>query len=54
MAHQLAYRTGRWQSAEDLEYLAAESLVPSNEELRKIRDSLPFPQGWLEPAENPF
>jgi hypothetical protein len=33
---------------------AAERLVPSREELRKIRDALPFPAGWHEEDEKPF
>ena len=54
LRRKLAYRSARWQTAEDLEYLAAESLVPPNDELRKTRDALPFPQGWQEPGEKPF
>ena len=54
LSRKLAYRSARWQTAEDLEDLSAESLVPSDEELRAIRDSLPFPQPWLEPDEKPF
>jgi hypothetical protein len=42
------YRTSRWQTPDDLEDLAAESLAPSEEEFRGIRDSLPFPQAWLD------
>ena len=33
---------------------AAERLVPSREDLRKIRDALPFPAGWHEEDEKPF
>ena len=42
------YRTSRWQTADDIEDLAAESLAPSAEEFQRIRDSLPFPQAWLD------
>lgn len=48
------YLFARWKTAEDLEYLAAESLAPTEEEFRRIQASLPFPSAWLEPAEKPF
>ena len=44
----------RWQTAEDLEDLAAESLAPSREEFLAIRDALPFPQMWHEENTKPF
>ena len=43
-----------WRTPDDLEDLAAQALVPSDEELRSIRDALPFPQAWLEPGLKPF
>ena len=33
---------------------SAECLVPSREDLRKIRDALPFPAEWHEENEKPF
>ena len=44
----------RWQTAEDLEDLAAESLAPSREKFLAIRDALPFPQAWYEENTKPF
>ena len=32
----------------------AERLVPSREDLRKLRDALPFPTEWHEENEKPF
>ena len=43
-----------WQTADDLESIAAQRLVPPDAELRATRDSLPFPQGWLESSPKPF
>ena len=48
LRRKLEYRTSRWQTADDIEDLAAESLAPSAEEFQRIRDSLPFPQAWLD------
>ena len=48
LRRKLADRTSRWQTPEDLEDLAAERLAPSGAEFQKIRDSLPFPQAWLD------
>ena len=50
----IADMASRWQTAEDLEDLVAESLAPSRERLRAIRDSLPFPQAWHEETSKPF
>ena len=48
LRRKLEYRTSRWQTADDIEDLAAESLAPSAEEFQRIRVSLPFPQTWLD------
>ena len=50
----LARLVARWQTAEDLEDLAAESLAPSRERFLAIRDSLPFPEAWYEENTKPF
>jgi hypothetical protein len=54
LARRRDYRAARWQTPEDLEDLAAESLVPADAELRTIQARLPFPQGWLEADVKPF
>ena len=44
----------RPESATAIERTAAERLVPSRDELRRICDGLPFPEGWYEEIEKPF
>ena len=54
LGENLARLAARWQTAEDLEDLAAESLAPSRERFLASRDSLPFPQAWHEENTKPF
>ena len=44
----------RAEPAAAIERTAAERLVPSRDELRRICDGLPFPEGWYEENEKPF
>src|SRR5262249_43440695 len=44
----------RWHTAEDLEYLAAESLTPSREKLEAVERKCGFPQAWYDDDSVPF
>jgi hypothetical protein len=44
----------RWQTGEDLEDLAAESIAPSAEKLEAIRRQYGFPEAWYNDDSKPF
>ena len=46
--------SSRWQTVEDLEDLAAESLAPSAEKLEAVRRKYGHPQAWYDDDSKPF
>ena len=44
----------RWQTVEDLEDLAAESIALPNEKLEAVRQKYGFPQAWYDEDSKPF
>jgi hypothetical protein len=46
--------SARWQTAEDLEDLAAEAIAPSPEKLEAVRRTHGFPQAWYDDDSKPF
>ncbi len=46
--------SARWQTAEDLEDLAAECLAPSAEKLEAVRRKYGYPQAWYDDDSKPF
>jgi hypothetical protein len=46
--------SSRWQTAEDLEDLAAESIAPSVEKLEAVRRKYGYPQAWYDDDSKPF
>jgi len=46
--------SSRWQTAEDLEDLAAESIAPSAEKLEAVRHKHGYPQAWYDDDSKPF
>jgi hypothetical protein len=46
--------SARWQSPEDLEDLAAESIAPSAEKLEAVRRRHGYPQAWYDDDSQPF
>jgi hypothetical protein len=44
----------RWQDPESLEYLAAETLTPSAEQLDALARKHGFPQAWFDQDDDPF
>jgi hypothetical protein len=47
--------SARWQTAEDLEDLAAESIAPSAEKLEAVRRKYGYPQAWYDDDDSkPF
>jgi hypothetical protein len=46
--------SARWQTAEDLEDLAAESIALSEEKLEAVRRKYGYPQTWYDDDSKPF
>ena len=44
----------RWQDADSLEYLVAEEIGPSSEELKAMAARNPPPQAWYDQDDDPF
>jgi hypothetical protein len=46
--------SSRWRDAESLQYLAAETLTPSADELDAIAGKRGLPQAWYDQEDDPF
>lgn len=53
LATKLKRLSDRWQSADDLEDLAAESIAPSDEKLQAVRRQYGYPQAWYDDDRQP-